>query len=334
MQSENTMTDEQYGQQAIYHCCLAVHRATESNVMMKEIRILDDAIEKMMMQKIELMQRLRSEYTVELLCSQVIGDRCRLMVEYCDQGNMLEFVLKSTNDDIAITEKKLWEIIGSLALALNHLHKKGKDPFVPDKVKMAKPFIAPELVRGQTRCTVRTDLYSLGVNLYFIAEQRSPFLNESLQYTGGILSLILKGSITPFIILKNEQQKKLIMELMSMDPDKRPTTDQILNIPEVQYALYDDTTPIHPLLALNPTGYPSSQFQLQPYPYQQQQQSSSSSSLHTPQSQQQIIQQIPSQSQLIKLELANCIRAGFVDMISDVENEEIEEKLEECSKGA
>ena len=88
-------------------------------------------------------------------------------------------------------------------------------------------YIAPESIRDSTCVTIKSDIYSLGVSLYHLLAGRPPFEGRTI---GDLMRSHLSGEHTPLRELVPHADKQLcaiIENCMDLDPEKRPTADQL-----------------------------------------------------------------------------------------------------------
>jgi serine/threonine kinase 16 len=95
-------------------------------------------------------------------------------------------------------------------------------------VECSAPYRAPELFQVPTECVIdaRTDVWSLGAILYFIAFGSSPFESEK----EGLLTLsILNGTVNfpPDLLAGRTHVAHLIRRMLQADPAKRWGMEQV-----------------------------------------------------------------------------------------------------------
>ena len=72
---------------------------------------------------------------------------------------------------------------------------------------------------------MRSDIWSLGVTLYYIAALKLPFEGNPMQ----MMRSIDEGKYRPVPSHVIEDIQNLIQMMLQTEPDKRPTVDQLLN---------------------------------------------------------------------------------------------------------
>ncbi|KAL0217274.1 hypothetical protein RCL1_007855 [Eukaryota sp. TZLM3-RCL] len=189
---------------------------------------------------------LKSPFLVDFHHCFVGRDNVFLLMEYCQGGSLYDFL--KTNQ---LLEQDVWDIFSQLVLGLKFLHGEGvlhrdvkhgnilllsqERPF---RVKLCdfgiardlnatviktsigtESFMAPEMFANQPYGTA-VDIWALGVVLYFIIEKKYPFDSPLQLFTSEAVI-----SESPF--------KEIISQLLTKDPNKRPSADQLSKHPRV-----------------------------------------------------------------------------------------------------
>ena len=88
-------------------------------------------------------------------------------------------------------------------------------------------FIAPEILKLNAEYSYEVDIWSLGVIIYTLIIGRPPFETNSVNTT---YKKIMNNEYTfPQNAIISETAKDLIKQILVLDPEKRPTLDQILS---------------------------------------------------------------------------------------------------------
>lgn len=91
-------------------------------------------------------------------------------------------------------------------------------------------FMAPELICKSDYSPIKSDIWAIGVTLYYIATHKFPFKSKS---TESLKSLVTLGYYDTAII-QNQELKDLIARCLVVEPEKRATCDELLNMPYFQ----------------------------------------------------------------------------------------------------
>ena len=87
-------------------------------------------------------------------------------------------------------------------------------------------YLAPELVQSKPY-SFEADLWSLGVILYELAALKPPFNATNLH---ALALKIVKGSYSPLPAQYSQELKKMVSQLLTVDPSKRIKVKDMLSI--------------------------------------------------------------------------------------------------------
>ncbi|KAA6372214.1 MAG: putative serine threonine protein kinase, partial [Streblomastix strix] len=163
--------------------------------ILKLVRYFTDKEQKQVDQEIEQLERLKSPFTVRLICSFVDRTDMCMVFEFCERGDLRNEIAELQKLPIKERVMNVWEIFAQMALSMNHLHShdvvhrdvKPENIFVmaDRSVKMGdfgllklltdlsyaktvvgtKPYMAPE-VFTKKRMDKHSDMYSLGIVVF------------------------------------------------------------------------------------------------------------------------------------------------------------------------
>ncbi|KAA6368132.1 MAG: putative NEK/NEK1 protein kinase, partial [Streblomastix strix] len=169
----------------------------------------DDEIDRANIE-IEQMQRLKSPFTVRLICSFIHDTDICMVLEYCERGDLRNEITQLQNLPEQERVMCVWEILAQMSLALNHLHSKGvlhrdikpENVFVmaDGSVRMGDFGLAKELIDKSYAQTIvgtkiysapevftlkkmdkQSDMYSLGIVVFELLTGIHPFAADSEQ---------------------------------------------------------------------------------------------------------------------------------------------------------
>ena len=88
-------------------------------------------------------------------------------------------------------------------------------------------YIAPEVLEGKQGHSYEVDIWSLGVIIYTLIIGKPPFETNDVKTT--YKKIRMNNYSFPDTVPISEQAKDLITKILSNDPLKRPSIDEILN---------------------------------------------------------------------------------------------------------
>ncbi len=233
---------------------LAVKIIPKKDLSQAELAIVND--------EVTIMTKIDNPNCVRLFDLFETKKKLYLVMEFLQGGELFESIVQLEK----YSEKEAAEVIRSVASALKYLHGIGivhrdlkpenliyakKNPYRELKVtdfglaKLKKRsemlttacgtpgYVAPEVLKKQ-EYNEAVDVWSLGVILYILLCGFPPFYHEQTQK---LYALIKAGDYQfPHDYWKDitDSAKELIRKMLTVDPKKRITVDQILQHPWVQ----------------------------------------------------------------------------------------------------
>ena len=177
-------------------------------------------------------------------------------MEYCEKGDLSLYLSNQMN--IPITEGKIWEIGLEILSGLATMHKKGiihrdikpKNIFITRKYQIkigdfgicaqhkgktineikqlgTLQYTSPEIYRGDFY-SEKTDIWSFGCVIYELCTFTSPFPGYSAEI---IKTKVLKQKVPPIPLVYSKDLQLLLDLCLNKDPAKRPTAEELLQIP-------------------------------------------------------------------------------------------------------
>lgn len=102
-----------------------------------------------------------------------------------------------------------------------------------DKVEGTTYFYAPEMCKDDVDyCTFEAfplDIWALGITLYCLAFLELPFKSKDNDYSELINNILIQDVIFPNTREISKDLKELIVMMLHKDPDRRPTSKQLIN---------------------------------------------------------------------------------------------------------
>jgi serine/threonine protein kinase len=190
-----------------------------------------------------------------------------IIMEYCEGGDIGALIKRCKKNKEHIAEDVIWKIFTQLVLALHECHTNKGGKIMHRDLKPSNVFLdcennvklgdfglsrmlsnestfayshvgtpyymSPEQIE-ENRYNEKSDIWSLGCFLYELATFNPPF--EATNH----LSLALKiksGKVERIGSRYSEELSRIIMWLLSTDQDRRPSCEDMLNIPQVSLRL-------------------------------------------------------------------------------------------------
>jgi len=230
---------------------IAKHRVTKTDVAIKIVdkRRLDAENLTKIYREIEVLKRIRHPHIIKLYQVMETSNMIYLVTEYAPQGEIFDLIAKQGRLSENDAREKFWQIIS----AVDYLHKlnivhrdlKAENLLLDSNfnIKLADfgfsnfydnnemlntfcgspPYAAPEVFEGKKYNGPEIDIWSLGVVLYVLVCGVLPFEGANLQF---LRDRVLSGRIRiPFFM--SSECENLIRRMLTVDPKKRPTIEQI-----------------------------------------------------------------------------------------------------------
>lgn len=231
----------------------STHERFAAKIIPKEYGINDNKIE-YVNNEIKILKTLSHPNIIKYIDSFEIKNNDKefivLITEYCEKGNLLSYI----ENENALNENMKKKIIRELLSGVQYLHEKGishgdikvenillNSDFtvklcdfgfsrtlivVGDDYKNGTLYYAaPELFYKGYFNALKADIYAIGITLYSFFELQFPYKGENDEE---IIQQIIKGQLT-YNENMNNNLKKLIQQCTNMNPQLRPSIENILN---------------------------------------------------------------------------------------------------------
>ncbi|XP_033636958.1 serine/threonine-protein kinase Nek8-like [Asterias rubens] len=181
-----------------------------------------------------------------------------IVMEYAEGGTLFEYLQHRGN--ALLEEGEVLRLFSQLLLSLQHVHSKqilhrdlktqnillnkrrdvvkigdfGISKILSSKSKaftvVGTPcYISPELCEGKPY-NQKSDIWAVGCVLYELLTLRRAFEADNLP---ALVMKIMRGSIAPISERYSDDLKRLLLLMLHLDPDKRPTINQVIAEPIV-----------------------------------------------------------------------------------------------------
>lgn len=191
-------------------------------------------------------------------------DKVLLIMEYGSGGDLNKQIKQRTKESLPFKEHEVGLLFYQIVLALDHVHRhrmihrdlKSANIFLmptgviklgdfgfskqyTDTVSMevgtsfcGTPYYLPPEIWERKRYSKKADMWSLGVILYELLTLQRPFKGPSQRE---IMQQVLYLTYDPFPCPVSEEMQRFVRQLLSRDPETRPSTRQLLQTEFLKY---------------------------------------------------------------------------------------------------
>ena len=219
----------------------------------------------------KILSLINSKYVVKYRESFVDGEDLDIVMEYCDNGDLCNFLKHKKKKGIPLEEDLIWQIFIKITLGLTAIHKMkilhrdlktlniflNKDMGIKigdlgvakelNQASFAKTLIGTPYYLSPEMCqdmpyNQKSDVWALGCILYELCTFRHPF-NATNQ--GALIIKILNANPEPIFNCYSSQLQYLVNQILEKNYEKRPNCWDLLNNPIIvekakQFSLYQD----------------------------------------------------------------------------------------------
>jgi len=212
--------------------------------------------------EVEILSKLKHPNIVQYIESFYENDKCHIVMEWCDRGDLAALIKQQSTMATMFREFQIMDWFVQVCLAVKYLHDnsiihrdiKPHNVFVMNdgsvklgdfgiskvieftlkqstNVKGTPAYISPEMCSGSTKFSSKSDVWALGCLLTELLCLKCAFSGESILT---IALNICNVNYEPIPSGYSENVRNLVKCLFIKDPKRRPTIDEILNIPFIQ----------------------------------------------------------------------------------------------------
>lgn len=219
----------------------------------------------------KILSLINSKYVVKYRESFYEGEDLDIVMEYCDNGDLCNFLKHKKKKGIPLEEDLIWQIFIKITLGLTAIHKMkilhrdlktlniflNKDMGIKigdlgvakelNQASFAKTLIGTPYYLSPEMCqdmpyNQKSDVWALGCILYELCTFRHPF-NATNQ--GALIIKILNSNPEPIFNCYSSQLQYLVNQILEKNYEKRPNCWDLLNNPIIvekaqQFGLYQD----------------------------------------------------------------------------------------------
>ena len=212
----------------------------------------------------KILSAINSPYIVKYSESFEENNFLNIVMEYCDGGDLNDFIIKHEQTHILLKEKIIWDIFLKILIGLSHLHKlkilhrdlkplnifliknKNSDDInikigdfgvakILDENNFTNTLIGTPYYMSPELCeelpyNEKSDVWALGCILYELCTYKHPF-NAKCQ--ASLIMKIIKDKPKQIHKYYSDDLQKLINLILDKNYQKRPSCDEILKLPFV-----------------------------------------------------------------------------------------------------
>ena len=212
----------------------------------------------------KILSAINSPYIVKYSESFEENNFLNIVMEYCDGGDLNDFIIKHEQTHVLLKEKIIWDIFLKILIGLSHLHKlkilhrdlkplnifliknKNSDDInikigdfgvakILDENNFANTLIGTPYYMSPELCeelpyNEKSDVWALGCILYELCTYKHPF-NAKCQ--ASLIMKIIKDKPKQIHKYYSDDLQKLINLILDKNYQTRPSCDEILKLPFV-----------------------------------------------------------------------------------------------------
>ena len=207
----------------------------------------------------KILSLIKSKYVVKYYESFLEGDNLNIVMEYCDNGDLCNYLNKQKKKSKPLREDLIWEIFIKITLGLTTMHKmkilhrdlKTLNIFLKKdmQIKIGDLGVAKELNQASFANTIigtpyylspemcedkpynqKSDVWALGVILYELCTFRHPF---DAGNHAALIRKIMESNPEPILACYSANLQKIVNCILEKNIEKRPNCFDLLNMPVI-----------------------------------------------------------------------------------------------------
>ena len=206
--------------------------------------------------EVKILSLINSKYVVKYYESFLEDDNLNIVMEYCDNGDLYNYLKEKKEKNIPLKEDLIWKIFIKITLGLAIIHKmkilhrdlKTMNIFLTKdmEIKIGDLGVAKELNQASFANTMigtpyylspeicedkpynqKSDIWALGVILYELCTFRHPF---DAGNQAALILKIIKANPDPILACYSGNLQKIVNNLLEKKVENRPNCMDILNM--------------------------------------------------------------------------------------------------------
>ena len=241
----------------------AKKKNTDEIYVIKQISLLGLVSQQINEYKLEasILSSIQSNYVVKYYDSFEEQNNLNIVMEYCDGGDLYQFLEEKKKKKIILKEDLIWELFIKMILGLSSIHKKkilhrdlkSQNIFLTKNLgvkigdlgvakkliqtNFAKTFIGTPYYLSPELCSEKpyndkSDIWAIGCILYELCTYKHPFNAKS---QGALILKILNSNPEKINQKYSKDLQKMIGILLNKDYLQRPSCSDILRMPIVLF---------------------------------------------------------------------------------------------------
>ena len=183
-----------------------------------------------------------------------------VVMEYANNNSLRSKINYAIKNGMFLEENIIWDVLTQILHGLNYLHKKGiihrnltsKNIFLTKSrlvkindfkacclmeknkkvyAQIGTPFYTPPEIWNEQPYDYKCDIWSVGCIIYEMASLSLPFISGDLN---SLYKKIMSKKIKSIPDFYSENLKTIINNMLSFNPSKRPSTEVLLNYPNIK----------------------------------------------------------------------------------------------------